>query len=319
VTTTCLAAGPAAPGELLRLVMDGLTGAGLDARPPDGGDGYRLDITWPGARCTLAVGDCGNAEWEYCPLSPQDADPGLTADLATALLTGRTGPQPRLGGGHQRKNITFKGIVGLELKARGLDVELAVYQDEDVFDTFAEIVATVPGSGDDGQVWVTDDGGLTSIRDYRAETAAIVSAPDLCGKVADPASVASSVVEAVTRAMSLLRPAEARRAGRGWRLLTAPRSRVPHHGPVTPDCPVECLLSVLSLKTFNPLTRAYDAPSDEPRTVGDVMELYTRRQLRKIRGIGSRRVSEIEAALVLAGLNLAGHQQRPAGTEGSAR
>jgi hypothetical protein len=94
---------------------------------------------------------------------------------------------------------------------------------------------------------------------------------------------------------------------------------VPHHGPVTPDCPVECLLTVLSLKTFNPLTRAYDAPSDEPRTVGDVMELYTRRQLRKIRGIGSRRVSEIEAALVLAGLNLAGHQQRPAGTEGSAR
>ena len=32
---------------------------------------------------------------------------------------------------------------------------------------------------------------------------------------ADPASVASSVVEAVTRAMSLLRPAEAGRAGHG--------------------------------------------------------------------------------------------------------
>ena len=86
---------------------------------------------------------------------------------------------------------------------------------------------------------------------------------------------------------------------------------MPHHGPVTPDCPVECLLTVLSLKSFNPLTRAYDAPFAEPRTVGDVMDLYTRRQLRKIRGIGPRRVSEIEAALVLAGLNLAGHQQRP--------
>ena len=41
------------------------------------------------------------------------------------------------------------------------------------------------------------------------------------------------------------------------------------------------------------------------------MDLYTRRQLRKISGLGPRRASEIEAALVLAGLNLAGRQQRP--------
>jgi hypothetical protein len=95
------------------------------------------------------------------------------------------------------------------------------------------------------------------------------------------------------------------------RLLTARSGRVPHHGPVTPDCPVECLLTVLSLNSFNPLTRAYDAPFAEPRTVGDVVDLYTRHQLRKIRGLGPRRVSEIEAALVLAGLNLAGHQEQP--------
>jgi hypothetical protein len=94
-------------------------------------------------------------------------------------------------------------------------------------------------------------------------------------------------------------------------MLTVSRGRGPHHGPVTPDCPVECLLTVLALNSFNPLARAYDAPFDEPRTVGDVMDLYTRRQLRKIRGLGPRRVSEIEAALVLAGLNLASHQQRP--------
>ena len=99
------------------------------------------------------------------------------------------------------------------------------------------------------------------------------------------------------------------------RLLTAPRGKVPHHGPVTPECPVECLLTVLSLNSFNPLTRAYDAP----RTVGDVMDLCTRRQLRKIRGVGPRRVSEIEAALVLAGLNLAGHQERPRAGRTAAR
>jgi hypothetical protein len=70
---------------------------------------------------------------------------------------------------------------------------------------------------------------------------------------------------------------------------------------------------------LQPAGRVYDAPFDEPRTVGDVVGLYTRRQLRKIRGIGPRRVSEIEAALVLAGLDLAGHQQRPASADGPAR
>jgi hypothetical protein len=213
VTATCLA-DRAAPGGLLRLVADGLAGAGLDVRVPGDEDGCRLDIVLPGARCTLAVGDCGSAEWEYCPWSPGDADPDLTADLATALLTGRTGPQPRLGSGRQRENVTFKGIVGLELQARGLEVEMAVYCDETAFDTFAEIIATVPGPGDDGQVCVTDDGGLTWTRDYWAETA-IASGPESCRQAADPASVAGSVVEAVTRAASLLCPAEAGRAARG--------------------------------------------------------------------------------------------------------
>src|ERR1700722_21023255 len=68
------------------------------------------------------------------------------------------------------------------------------------------------------------------------------------------------------------------------RLLTAACGKVPHHRPVTPECPVECLLTVLSLNSFNPLTRAYDAPFDEPRTVADVMDLCARRELRKIRG-----------------------------------
>ena len=64
-------------------------------------------------------------------------------------------------------------------------------------------------------------------------------------------------------------------------------------------------------ESFNPLTRADGAPFAEPRTVGDVVDLCTRSQLRKIRGLGPRRVSEIEAALVLAGLNLADYYKRP--------
>jgi hypothetical protein len=94
-------------------------------------------------------------------------------------------------------------------------VELAVYCDETAFDTFAEIIVTVPGPGDGGgQVCVTDEGGLTWTRDYWAE-AVIVSAPELCGQAADSVSIASSVVEAVTGAMSLLRPGGTGRAAHG--------------------------------------------------------------------------------------------------------
>ena len=94
---------------------------------------------------------------------------------------------------------------------------------------------------------------------------------------------------------------------------------IPHHGPVSPGCPVECLLTVLSLVSFNRLARAERAPFPPPRTVGDVMDLYARGQLRKISGLGRRRLSEIEAALVLAGLNIGQCQQPPAGAEGPRR
>lgn len=79
---------------------------------------------------------------------------------------------------------------------------------------------------------------------------------------------------------------------------------------------MECLLWVLSKNSFYRLARAYGAPFDPPRTVGDVMDLYAARQLREIGGLGPRRISEIEAALVLAGLNLTEHQQRHASQEG---
>ena len=39
-------------------------------------------------------------------------------------------------------------------------------------------------------------------------------------------------------------------------LATARSSMVPHRGPVTPDCPVECLLTGLSLNSSNLLSYA---------------------------------------------------------------
>jgi hypothetical protein len=85
----------------------------------------------------------------------------------------------------------------------------------------------------------------------------------------------------------------------------------PHPGPITLDCPIECLLELLSRKAFNPLARAYDAPFDPPRTVGDVVDLHARGLLRDIHNLGSRHASEIEAALILAGIDITNHDQRP--------
>ena len=95
----------------------------------------------------------------------------------------------------------------------------------------------------------------------------------------------------------------------------APRGGVPHHGPITPNCPVDCLQVVLSKRSLNLLARAYDAPFDPPQTVRDVVELCQQRKLGQIGGLGRHRISEIRAALVYAGLNIAGNPE-PADRKG---
>jgi hypothetical protein len=77
------------------------------------------------------------------------------------------------------------------------------------------------------------------------------------------------------------------------------------HAPhtITPDCPVDCLTTVLSLSTFNVLARAYEAPFDPPETVGDVLKLHQERRLRQISGVGARRTGEIEVGLIYAGFS----------------
>jgi AraC-like DNA-binding protein len=84
-----------------------------------------------------------------------------------------------------------------------------------------------------------------------------------------------------------------------------------HHGPIRQDCPVECLQAVLSQWPYRALYRAQGAGFPPPCTVGDVIRLYVRRGLGDIRGLGPRRISEIEAALILAGFDLSDHQLPP--------
>jgi hypothetical protein len=39
------------------------------------------------------------------------------------------------------------------------------------------------------------------------------------------------------------------------------KGMIPHHGPVSPGCPLECLLTVLSRMSLNRLSHAKRAPS----------------------------------------------------------
>jgi hypothetical protein len=69
-------------------------------------------------------------------------------------------------------------------------------------------------------------------------------------------------------------------------------------------CPVDCLEVVLSTVTFHTLARAERAPFDPPVTVGQVLELLRAGRLGLAFGLGPRRLGEIRAGLVLAGLVL---------------
>ena len=86
-------------------------------------------------------------------------------------------------------------------------------------------------------------------------------------------------------------------------LMTTASGVVPHHGPIRPDCPLECLAAVMPLMSFNRLKRA-DHP---PQTAGDVLDLSRRNQLGEIGGLGPRRIAEISRALHRAGLDPANH------------
>jgi hypothetical protein len=185
----------------MRLVADALTVSGFEVHRPEHHGGGRLTIGGQGARCALSVSDGGGVAWECCLWPSGEADPKQLADVATTLLTGRSGDFPRRGDGYERPGMTLKGIVGLELKARGFDVDLEVYEDDDCFDALAEIVVTTPGAGTDAKVRVADDGSVTWERDYWPEAATISWEPEYSGQITDPGEVARAVAGTISRAM----------------------------------------------------------------------------------------------------------------------
>jgi hypothetical protein len=190
-------------GELARLTAASLTAAGLQVVMPDTADpdGFlRLSITCHGAQCALMVTDDAAELW-WTPHAGEAADPHRTADLAAALLSGEAGVRhPDTVGG---RDITFKGIVGMDLRAAGFTVDLNTYPDDYYYDVIAEIAANNPRTADSGTVYVTDDGGLTWHRDYWEEHAETLWKPHFSTWLPDPPAVARAIAGTVSRALSV--------------------------------------------------------------------------------------------------------------------
>jgi hypothetical protein len=70
---------------------------------------------------------------------------------------------------------------------------------------------------------------------------------------------------------------------------------------IGPDCPVDCLEGLVSFGSFNRLLRG------DAITVADAANLYTRDRLRTVRGMKPEHITELGAALIFAGCNLADH------------
>ena len=151
--------------ELARLTAARLASAGLKIAGPDPDDpaGYRLFIWRAEGPYSLTVSDHAHAE-----LQSDHDNPHHAADVAAALLSAAPSdarhPDAISDGG-----ITFKGIAGMDLKAKGFNVALNVYTDDFYYDVSGEIAVTSPAA-DAGTVYIADDGALTWFRDYRTGT-----------------------------------------------------------------------------------------------------------------------------------------------------
>src|SRR5208282_4688360 len=137
-TSQARPAGADREGGLARLTAASLAAAGVQVTGPDT-DG-RLVIASRAAQCELTVSDSADAELFWTPFAAEAADPHRVADLAAVLLSGQAGarhPDTVSSG-----DLTFKGIVGMDLRAAGFTVELNAYTDDYYYDVTADITVT---------------------------------------------------------------------------------------------------------------------------------------------------------------------------------
>jgi hypothetical protein len=154
------------PGTLMRLVADGLTARGFGVRLPKYEDERRISVERWGGRCDLSLNDFGLVEWECVPWSREEPDPKLTADIATFLLTGKADDCPAQKNSHGSHGTSFLGNAGYELRARGFAVCLEVFEDNTLFEVWADILVKNRAAHPNALVRISEDGAISWEYDF---------------------------------------------------------------------------------------------------------------------------------------------------------
>ncbi len=144
--------------KMMQAVAARLREKGIDLCLPDYNERRCLSVAnAKEARSDITVEDNGYVLWEYWPNSRARTNPADLAAVVLGVLGGEIdGAGPSAGPG-----IRLKGAVGRELQRRGMNVAMAVYEDDEAFDAIAEIIAVNPGLPELGRVIVTDEGFIT--------------------------------------------------------------------------------------------------------------------------------------------------------------
>lgn len=161
--------GSLAPGGLMRLAGAELSGNGFAVLYPEREEeGARSMIltTSAGMRSLLTVMDAGTVTWDCPPAEHRAPDPRHITDVVTGILTGDHADHGHSGPTYSGDDLTLKGIVGRELRARGFYVELDVYADDEFLDVEADIVVTSSPERTDAEIRVRDDGRIWWERRY---------------------------------------------------------------------------------------------------------------------------------------------------------
>jgi hypothetical protein len=205
---------PLAAGELMRLTRQYLTAKGIPVKP----DGDQLLIApaakprskkkareTRAARCTLTVDDDADARLYFLPWAAETADGRWLADIAAALLTGTATAGPRHPGTCPAA-AGVKATAGMDLRERGLTVELNTYEDDHYFHVVSDISVTAPGlrglePAVRGVVYVSDDGTVYWERCYWYEDAVFERGAGPRSWLPDPSAVARSIAGTVTAAV----------------------------------------------------------------------------------------------------------------------
>jgi hypothetical protein len=189
----------------MRLAGRELARRGLSVLYPEREEARHLTLTSDaGMRSALCVMDNGTVRWEWPGPEDRAPDPRQVTGVVTGLLTGHSPDYQDAGPAYSGEDLTLKGIVGLELRARGLDVALEVYADDEFLDVDARIAVTSPPAGTDAQVRVSDDGSIRWDRCYGVSEYAVVTWEPEYSVSLRCEAIARDVAGKVTQAM--LRP-----------------------------------------------------------------------------------------------------------------